>query len=194
VLFVRLPLFPMQPRKEKKPNKPKRAQPLKADKKSTQQERPRQETLALIKRLVKAGLAALKVFFKHLRITGVQLVLPVYAGDAADTATRCGQLQAVIGGARAVLQGRLKVHYKRLELIPDFADQFSDQMLVACKLKFSPGIVFVMGIVFLRQFLASKKRRYSRKVIRAAKRRRKAAAKRNGTHRPASQPANTIKK
>lgn len=173
VLFVRLRVFPLKPRKPKA-EKPKKAKAKKqedeaeapADKKKKKQRSPA-ETVALIKRLAKAGLAALGAFMRHLKVRGVELVLPVHAEEASDTAVRCGQLQTAVGAARAVLDGRLNIRYKQLQLVPDFTGNYGHLLLFACKLRFQPGILFVMGWHFLKSWLATR-RPYSKAAYKRA--------------------------
>ncbi|MGD9559086.1 MAG: DUF2953 domain-containing protein [Oscillospiraceae bacterium] len=179
VFFVWITVFPMRPRKPKKAAKKPKKQKAEddEDEENTGKEKKKRtlsQTVALVKRLVNAGLAALKAFFRHLRIRQVQIVLPVHAEDAGDTAIRCGQMQMAIGAARGVLNNWLNLRFKRIEIIPDFAGQRKDELFLAGKLVFSPGIIFVMGFVFLKSFLASRPRRALRKM---AKARRRAMAK-----------------
>lgn len=178
VLGVPITLLPA---KDKKPKKPKKEKPAKQEKPQDEVEeedkKPQKsfgQRVALIKRLVRAGLAALKVFFWHFRVYDVRLALPVDAGDAAATALRCGQLQAVVGGVRAFLDGRLRVKYKQLEIIPDFDGQFANRLFFSCKAAVSPGIILVMGAVFLFKYLRSR-RPYTKKAYKRALKEKQAA-------------------
>lgn len=169
VFFIRLTVFPLKPRKPRKPKKEKAKKPGPDTDEAEEEKEPKKkrtlgEMVTFVKRLAQAGIAAMKVFFRHLRIRNVSIVLPVHAEEAGDTAIRCGQLHALLGTARAVLDSHLHVSWRRLQLIPDFAGQHKDDMLLSAQLVFCPGIALVMGGVFLKHFLASrpKKRRPAR--------------------------------
>ncbi|MDL2295022.1 DUF2953 domain-containing protein, partial [Ruminococcaceae bacterium OttesenSCG-928-D13] len=184
VLFIRLRVFPMGPwlqkrlagsqsKPEKKPKKDK-AEDRDTEAEQEKKKRTPQQTAALIKRLARAGAAAMKAFFRHLRIRGVSVVLPVHAEDASDTAVRCGQAQTAIGTARGVLANWLNIKYKKLVVIPDFTGQYKDELCFACKFVFCPGILFVMGYKFLKAYLSGR-RRMSRRAYRQALARKRAA-------------------
>lgn len=178
VLFVRVRVFPRpdKPKKEKKPKK-KRTKRKGGEEDAEDKQKAKRsfgETWAMIKRLAAAGVEALKPFIRHLRINAVQLVIPVHADEAADTAVRCGQVQAAVGVVRGWLDGRLKVRFKRIVVIPDFADQYGKELFFACKICFSPGIIFVMLFKFLRRYL--RKRPYSKRAYKQAIAEKQAAA------------------
>ncbi len=165
-------------RKPKAPKPPKAKKPKKKPDDAEEEDEKPQKTLGqrvrLIKRLIRAGKAAMKVFFWHFRVYQVRLALPVDAGDAAATALRCGQLQAAVGGLRAFLDGRLHIKYRQLEIIPDFNSQFAHRLYFSCKAAVSPGIMLVMGAVFLVQYLRGR-RAYSKKALKRALKEKQAA-------------------
>lgn len=178
VLFVRVRVFPGpdKPKKEKKPKK-KRARKKDGGEEGEEKKKAKRsfgETWAMIKRLAAAGIEALKPFIRHLRINAVQLVIPVHAEEASDTAMRCGQVQAAVGAVRGWLDGRLKVRFKKIVVIPDFADQYGKELFFACKICFSPGIIFVMLFKFLKRYL--RKRPYSKRAYKQAIAEKRAAA------------------
>lgn len=167
VLFVRVQVFPFKERKakparEKKPKKQKEE----GDEKEEKPPKSFGERVAFIRRLARAGMAAVRVFVRHMRINAVQVVAPLHMEDASDTALMVGRAQGAVGGLRAVLDGRLKVRFKRIQIIPDFAGQLQDEWLFACKVAFNPVIMFKAAFVFFRLFL--RKRPYSRAVYKRA--------------------------
>ena len=177
VLFVRMRLFPQKSRVEKKttsrPAKDKKAQTAKKEKKKIP--RTLYESIEFVRGLTESGWAAVKVYLRHVRIHRVQMVLPVHGIDAADTALQCGRVQAAVGAVRAVLDDRLYIRYKRLEVLPDFSGQLWEQLLLACKVSFCPGIIFPMGIAFLKQHL--KRRFHNRAAYKQALARKRARQK-----------------
>lgn len=169
VLFLPIKLWPRtyKPKKEKKPRKQKpKKEPEDEEKPKEKKKRSFGEMWLFIKRIAAASTKAMRVFVRHVRVHGVKLVLPVHASEADEVAINYARIQAVIGGARAVLDKRLHVKYKKLALIPDFAGEHKGELLIACKITFCPGIILVMGFVFLKKFM--RKRAYSRKQYRKA--------------------------
>lgn len=175
IFFVKIKLYPRPPKTREKPAPVKAEKPAgdEAEKHGKKKKRSPAETLDFAKRLAGAGWAAMKLFFRHARFHGIELVLPVHAEDAADTALRCGKIQALIGAVRALLEERLHLGYKRLVLIPDFTGRFAGELVAGVKLSFCPGVALGMGFVFLKHFLASRPRA-ARAHGRAAPRRRPA--------------------
>lgn len=185
LLFVRVKVFPLKPRKPKpvKETKAKKKDETPKEKK----EKPKKsfgEQFVFIKRLAKAGIAAMGVFLRHVRINAVQVVAPLHMEDASETALWVGRAQGALGGLRAVLDGRLKVRFKRIQVIPDFAGQMQDAWLFACKVAFNPVIMFKMAFVFLRLFL--RKRPYSRAVYKRALAQKRAAQAANAARKNAA--------
>ena len=161
VLFIWVQVYPF---KQREPRKKKEKKPKpKVNEEPTEEKEKRKRTPGEMwrwgKRLAKAGLAAMKPFLRHLRIRQVQVVIPVYAGDAADTAQLCGQVQAAVGTLRALLEERLNIKYKKLVVLPDFTGHSFNELYFSCKAVFSLGIMLVMGFIFLRRYLALGRRR-----------------------------------
>lgn len=170
LLFVRVRVFPPKPRraKPKREVPPKKEKPENTKKKPKKEKPPKtmEEKLALVKRLVKASVAAGQVFLRHMRFNGVQVVLPVHSQDASDTALLCARIHGGLGSLRAFLDGRLKLRFKRIQIIPDFTGQLQKELFFACKVAFNPGIICKMGFVFLSLFL--RKRPYSKAAYKRA--------------------------
>ncbi len=154
-------------RKNKKP-KQKKKKKKEEDKEETQEKTTRNWRAAIEKqkKLAVAIKDALGVFFWHIRVRNVRLCLPVHAEDAADTAMRCGQVQAAIGTMRAMLEGRVHVQYKQLEVVPDFTGDLAQAVFFTCKVSLKPVIIVMMSIKFLQRWL--QKRPYSKKVYKQA--------------------------
>lgn len=184
VLGITKTVFPVAP-KAQRPKKEKKKKPEADKTEAEQDEKPKKkktlsQQLDLTKRLAASGLAAAKPVLQNLRITRVELVLPVHAAEAADTALRCGQIQMALGTARALLDGRLKVRFKRMELIPDFTGQRGGELVFACNVVLNPVIMLVAGVVFLKTYIQSRPRRYSRAAVRRAMQRKRAMAAASG--------------
>ncbi len=157
----------VEDRKNKKPKQKKKKK--EEDDKEDTQEKPKRNWRAAIEKQKKLAVAikeALGVFFRHIRVRGVRLCLPVHTEDAAATAMRCGQVQAAIGTVRSMLEGRVHVQYKQLEVVPDFTGDLSQAMFFTCKVSLKPVIIVMMSIKFLQIWL--QKRPYSKKVYKQA--------------------------
>lgn len=182
VLSIPFTLWPMKARKPKKP-KPEKAktEAKPADEKAKpKKEKTTQQKAAMLRRLIAAGLAAAKPVMRNLRVVRVEVVLPVHAGDAAATALQVGQFQMGIGIVRGLLDGRLKVRFRRLEIFPDFTGMLQNRLHLACKVVVNPYIMVVAGFVFLKTYFSRRGRRYSKAAMRRA-----LAAKRAAQARPA---------
>ncbi len=173
-LGIKINVYPLSKWMEKiienrKNKKPKPEKKKKEDDKEEVQEKPKRNWRAAIEKQKKLAVAikeALGVFFWHIRVRNVRLCLPVHTEDAADTAMRCGQVQAAIGTVRAMLEGRVHVQYKQLEVVPDFTGDLSKAMFFTCKISLKPVIIVMMSIKFLQRWL--QKRPYSKKVYKQA--------------------------
>ena len=114
----------------------------------------------LLEQILSAASAGLRFFLRRLRIRGVELVCPVQGGDAAQTALRWGQLQGVLGLLHAKLEEALNIRYKRLVLIPDFANQYDgSHVIFSCKIIASPLIMIIALIIGLKEFFGPLLRR-----------------------------------
>lgn len=187
VLFVVLTVFPLpqrKPRKKKPPAKKKKEQEADAseeeEKQAPKKEKTLEQKLALVKKLVAAGASAAKPVLRNLRLNAVELVLPVHAAEAADTAVRCGQIQAGLGSLRALLDGRLKVRFKRMMIVPDFTGEHGQELYFACKVAVNPYIMVIAGFHFIKTYLSYGRRRFSKAAYKRALARKKAAAKASG--------------
>lgn len=165
VLFVKLTLFTTVPTRKRK-RKPKKEKPSKPQKtEAPKKEKPKktiEEMLVLVKRIASSAGVFMRVFLRFLRIRDVELVLPVSAGEAADTALRCGRVQMLIGTTRAVLEERVHIRYTRLVVLPDFAGQYGQSSLFSCKIAASPVIMLAAAIGAGIHFLRYKEVSYSR--------------------------------
>lgn len=160
--------FTLLPGKER-PNKPKKEKPEKPEdeeepaEEKTKKKRSVSDWMLLIRRIATSAKAGLRVVLKGLWVRDVQLVLPVHAQDAADTAIRCGQMQALVGSVRAVLSNVVHLKCKRLVVLPDFNGAQQEQLYFSCKVLAAPVIMLAAGIVAFNQFIRSRPRRFVRR-------------------------------
>lgn len=172
VLFVKYQLLPAKPKKEKKAKKSKKekkkekpVEEQETEEKEEKEEKKKtlEQQLVLVRRVAKSASATLKRILKGLRIKNVTLFLPVYGQDAAATAIRCGEIQALIGSTHAVLTNLLHISYSEMVILPDFSGQWESRLHFSCKIVASPVIILAAGIVGLWQFVFFKKTSYTRK-------------------------------
>lgn len=167
VLFIKVRVFPAKekdPEKEKRKAERKKAKEAKRAAKTTKkqpaqqqpEEKPKrtlEQTLELVRRLVSAASPAAKFVFGRLRVRDVELVLPVHGEDAAQTALNFGRLQAVLYGIYAALQNFANITYRRLNLIPDYMNQYGDDLIFSCKIMASPVIMLIAAGIGLKQYI-----------------------------------------
>lgn len=157
--FIRLTLLPQDEEKKQKSAAKKEAKAAKKRKK--QEEKPQKpkrkrtlkQWLYLIKRILYSADAAKDLALGGIRVYDLVFILAIHEEEAGDTAIRYGQLQAALGGVRALLENLIKIRYKTLVLIPDFAGQYATSPVFSCKIAACPVIMLVAGIAALRAFL-----------------------------------------
>ena len=169
VLFIRLRILPAK----KKPAKSKPARKKKEKKDSSDEVAPQEEQdkekkdflhlLNTVQRITASAGTGLRLLLKGLWIRNLELVVPVHAATAANTAIRCGQVQAAIGTTRAVLENIFRITYKQLQVYPDFAGQYADGIYFSCKIVSPPVIIVAAGVVAFTRYLT-----YNRKTRRVS--------------------------
>ncbi len=172
VLFVRFRVFPLA-KKAKKPKKVK-AKKEKSKKQDAQQQEQEQtqkdsafaKRVAMLKRAMRASKPAIAFVVRHLAVRRVQLVLPVHSADAAATALQCARAQAALGSLRAVLDGRLSVRWRRLQIFPDFTGEMQGYLFFACNIVLVPVIMLIAGFIFLKEY--TRRRPYSKQAYKQA--------------------------
>lgn len=162
--FIKLTLYPQdeekQARKDEKNARKRRKKQKKKDEeaqKKPKRKRTLRQWLYLIKRIAHSAGAAKSLILRALHIYDFEFVLAVHEEEASDTAIRFGQLQAAVGGVRAILENIIKIRYKTLVIIPDFAGQYATSPTFSCKVAACPVIMLIAGIVGFRAFLRFRK-------------------------------------
>lgn len=143
-------------KQEAKAEKKRQKQEEKGEGEEEKEQKPKKtfsEMLHFIKKVASSAGVAAKFFFRFLFIRNISLVLPIHAEDASDTAKKCGQMQMLIGSVRGVLGNLVHLHFKRIQLVPDFADMYSDSLSFSCNIISSPVIILLAGIFALKRFL-----------------------------------------
>ena len=154
-------LYPRKPRKEKKrrqryepqhlrkteeaaPEAPQETDTPEAD--GAHRHMPKLSQLADI--AATAGKLA-RAFLRIIRISDVQLVLPVHHEDAAQTAIEYGRVHAALGGILGVLQNCFEIRLKKVEIIPDFMGDSKYRRYFYCKIGATPFIILSTALYVL---------------------------------------------
>lgn len=165
ILFVKLTLFPFKEKKSKPKKEKKQDVKKEEDEEEKKEEKPKKtpsEIITLVKRIVSSAGVFLRRFLRHIRIKDLELVLPVSSEDASDVAINCGRIQMLIGATHAVLEERMHVTYKRLVVLPDYANQFHGSLIFSCKVAASPVIMLAAAIAAGIRFLRYKPVSYTK--------------------------------
>lgn len=88
----------------------------------------------------------MKAFLRVIRVKKVQLILPVTAEDAAQTAIQYGRIQASIGSALGVLQNYFEIEIEKLQIIADFTGEYKYRRYFYCRIG---ATTFVLLAVFV---------------------------------------------
>lgn len=163
ILFFKYQIYPMKEKtkktKDKKPDTAKEhtdAKQTQAEKAQQEQQEPEQPKLKLPKlslekiiAMIKAGGTAIKIIFKGLYFTKIQIVYPVHDDDSAQAAILYGQTQAYFSGIAATLQNFVHLSFKSVSIIPDFTNEHKYRRYFYCNIWSCAFIILVAGIYAL---------------------------------------------
>lgn len=152
--------YPKKPKKEK-PRREKKPKPAKAKAAEKKPAAPRsaRETVELVLQLVRSAAGPMWKFIRGIRIRRLYVHYHVDKGDAAQTAIACGQTNAYLYGAYAVLAQVFRFKDVRIVVTPVFYEyEHHDRIYavvsvlprsaIACALK--AGFNFIKSIVAKR--------------------------------------------
>lgn len=142
VLCFRFALYP--PHKKKKPTETEQPEKAPAEKKKV--------TPQQITDMLSPLSAAARWLLGKIHVSGVRVVWPVSAGDAAQTGIAFGRAHAAGGALLAFLQNIFIIDVEQYEIIPDFQDEYSDKRLIAFSLHSILLVLLCAGIVFLTRY------------------------------------------
>lgn len=167
VLFLSIRVLPLKKRDDGASAKPKKARRKKkgsakeAGEEKPEKKRSVEDVILLVKRIAAAVGAGMRWVLRGMWVHGVELVIPVHAADAADTALNAARYEALVGGTRAVLESAVRVKYRRIVIVPDFAGVHREALHFSCKITAAPVIMLVACAAALLKFLLWKKRGYT---------------------------------
>lgn len=157
-LFLKIPLK----KKEKSKAQLAKDAEKKAKKKRTgnQTEKPKkpgepralEDTIAMVLDLVSSATGPLHMLLRNLRVGLLELRVTVAEDDPAETAIRCGQINAYLYGAYATFANIIKIRRADIQVAPDF---LVEQGGFALKMRVSimPIVVLGAALRFGAQFL-----------------------------------------
>lgn len=79
-------------------------------------------------------------------IHSIRVHLPIYAGDASETAIRVGRIYAAAGASLGVLKNFLHLSFKQYEIIPDYTNEKAEEAFFSCKITSALIIMVVVGV------------------------------------------------
>lgn len=156
--FIRLTLFPAKPAAAGRPKKArqkrkKAPKQQEAAEKAAPKKRTFSQLISLVESFARAASRAARIVLRALLIYNIDLLVPVSGPDAATVALRTGQVQALVGGTRAVLENIFHLRYKRLAVLPDFTGLGEEDFTFSCHVMLIPVILLAAGFVALFVFL-----------------------------------------
>lgn len=91
----------------------------------------------------------MRAFLRVIRIKKVQLVLPIAAEDAAQTAIQYGKMQAAVGSALGVLQNYFEIQIEKLQIIADFTGEYKYRRYFYCRIGATPFVLLAVCLSVL---------------------------------------------
>ncbi len=156
-------------KKPKKKNAKKQKQNEAEETEKTKKEKRKKElsvaeVVELIRRLALSVNGFMRMLLRFVWFYDVEVVVPVSGADASDVAQEFGKTHALLGGARAALSNLLHLRFKKIVVIPNFA-QNPIQAEFALKVAMSPFTLLLAAGYAVWRFarenpaVAQKKRR-----------------------------------
>ncbi len=155
VLFLSFQLYPWKRKKKQEETETPEQKKEAAEPAEKQEEAaappdkpPARKKIALsdVVELVRTAGWLMKIIFRVLRFTDIQLLLPIHREDAAETAIAYGQTQAYLGTALGALQNCLNLKFSKLELVPDFTGSHKYRRYFYCKIVATPFIMVTAAL------------------------------------------------
>lgn len=103
--------------------------------------------------LVSIAGRAMRIILSGLWIHQIRLYLPIYAGDAAQTAIRVGKIHAGAGAGLGFLNRFLHLSFKQYEIVPDYTGERENQGFFSCKITSSLIIMVIAAVWALPKVL-----------------------------------------
>lgn len=157
VLFLTFQLYPKREKQEAKTPGKESGQPAAESKQHTDEKEQAQATsekksrldLSQLAQLVSTACWLMRIVFRLIQIRDIRIVYPVQGEDAAQTAIQYGRINAYLGSTLGVLQNFLNMHFKQVDILPDFNGNCKYQRYFYCKLQAIPLIMIVAALYAL---------------------------------------------
>lgn len=157
VLFLTFQLYPKREKQEAKTPGKESGQPAAESKQHTDEKEQAQATsekksrldLSQLAQLVSTACWLMRIVFRLIQIRDIRIVYPVQREDAAQTAIQYGRINAYLGSTLGVLQNFLNMHFKQVDILPDFNGNCKYQRYFYCKLQAIPLIMIVAALYAL---------------------------------------------
>lgn len=120
-LFFRFQAYPRPERtKDKKEKRQAQRERGGGEEKPRSHPRDLRQNVQMAFELLRSAKGALGLLRRNLHIRNLRLLVLVGAGEAAEAAVRCGEIEAYLCGAHAVLSNLVSLHKVQLVVQPDF--------------------------------------------------------------------------
>lgn len=158
VLFLTFQLYPRREKQEAKTPEKESGQPAAESKQHTDEKEQAQAPsekkksrldLSQLAQLVSTACWLMRIVFRLIQIRDIRIVYPVQGEDAAQTAIQYGRINAYLGSTLGVLQNFLNMHFKQVDILPDFNGNCKYQRYFYCKLQAIPLIMIVAALYAL---------------------------------------------
>ncbi|WP_367926111.1 DUF2953 domain-containing protein [uncultured Ruthenibacterium sp.] len=135
---------------------PEDAEPQKAEEGAQTKSSFRKMSLSELAQFVSTAGRFIRVLLKFVQIRDIRIVYPIHGEDAAQTAIRYGRFQAYLGSTLGVLQNFLNLHFKQVDILPDFNDNCEYRRYFYCKIQAIPFIIVIVALYALARLKSEK--------------------------------------
>lgn len=143
ILFLKFTVYPEKPDKKTK---------KKEHEKGGQNKQKKPISLDTVKRMLEPVGSAAGFLLRRIRISRIEVVMPVSAADPASLAIKYGEIQAVGGMVLAFMQNTFIIKIKEYSVIPDFEGLHSDGERYGCDISAIPLTLLVALLIFLSRY------------------------------------------
>ncbi len=170
--------IPKRKSKKEKPPQKTKSTANKTDSKKSKKQWSVEELIALVKQLATTADATIRLFLRLIWFYDIEVVIPAEGKDAHAVAMEYGKMQALLGGAHAILNNIAHLRFKRMMVIPHFAGPKVPAEF-AVKVALSPAVLMMVLLYAVVRFIREspmvekrKRRRRVKKILRMRKKRR----------------------
>lgn len=144
--IIRIKLYPEDEKKAKGQKEEPEAQPSGQEQ---PQESKKTPTIDEIMSYISPGSHAARFVLNHMSVRNIVIIHIVRGYEPKQIGMHTGEAWGAFGALTAALKNTFgKVVFKRVEIVPDFADEYADNEKYCCKLCAITGIMIAALIIF----------------------------------------------